>query len=181
MADYIFTIISRPVKTKDNSEFVRVFQELCFEESYASESDGTAWVGSYGEACWDDNSMIVVREKATGKVIGAYNSYCSSYSDLQEFLDDCVATVSDEEFNTLSAEEIEARQLKEEDYEEIDIETYIKDMLLDGQAFILTEAGNEKLRYNDGWGLVITKDETVSYDINILIDNYLLSKGLLGK
>ena len=179
MADYIFTIISRPVKTKNNSEFVKVFQDLGFEESEVI--GDTAFVGSYGEASWDDNSMLVVREKATGKVIGAYNSYCSDYSDLQEFLDDCVVTVSDEEFNTLSTEEIEARQPKEEDYEEIDIETYIKDMLLDGQAFVMTEAGNEKLRYNNGWGLVITKDETKCFDITRLIDNYLEDKGLLGK
>ena len=54
-------------------------------------------------------------------------------------------------------------------------------MLLDGQAFVMTEAGNEKLRYNNGWAIIITKDETKCFDITRLIDNYLEDKGLLGK
>ena len=41
MADYIFTILSRPVKTKDNSEFVRVFQDLGFE-------GGSGWAAEHG-------------------------------------------------------------------------------------------------------------------------------------
>ena len=84
MADYIFTILSRTVKTKDNSEFVRVFQDLGFEESQVI--GDTAFVGSYGEAYWDDDSMIVVKEKATGKVIGGYNTY-GGYETLEEFLE----------------------------------------------------------------------------------------------
>lgn len=162
MADYIFTITSRPVKTKDNEEFVRIFQQLGFEESEVL--GDTAFVGSYGEAYWDDDSMIVVREKATGKVIGAYNPYCN-VECLEEFLD--IEGI-------ILPEGAEAEDL----YEEIDIETYIKLMLLDGEAFVLTEAGNEKLRYNNGWGIVITKDETKCFDITMLINNYLQDKGL---
>ena len=161
MADYIFTILSRPVKTKDNSEFVRVFQGLGFEESEVI--GDTAFVGSYGEAYWDDDSMIVVREKVTSKVIGGYNTY-GGYETLEEFL----------EGHDIPKEAVEG-------YEEIGIETYIKDMLLDGQAFVMTEAGNEKLRYNNGWAIIITKDETKCFDITRLIDNYLEDKGLLGK
>ena len=165
MADYIFTITSRLVKTKDNAEFVKVFQDLGFEESQVI--GDTAFVGSYGEAYWDDDSMIVVREKATGKVIGAYNPYCNA-EDLDMYLN--------QESIDLP-EDTEAEDL----YEEIDIETYIKSMLLDGQAFVLTEAGNEKLRYNNGWAIIITKDETKCFDITMLVDNYLQDKGLLGK
>ena len=161
MADYVFTILSRPVKTKNNDEFVKVFLGLGFEESQVI--GDTAWVGSYGEAYWDDDSMIVVKEKATGNVIGGYNTY-GGYETLEAFL----------EGHDIPKEAVES-------YEEIDIETYIKSMLLDGQAFIITEAGNEKLRYNNGWGLIITKDDVVSYDINLLIDKYLEDKGLLGK
>lgn len=165
MADYIFTITSRPVKTKDNSEFVRVFQNLGFEESEVI--GDTAYVGSYGEAYWDDDSMIVVKEKATGKVIGAYNPYCN-VECLEEFLD--IEGI-------ILPEDTEAEDL----YEEIDIETYIKDMLLDGQAFVMTEAGHEKLRYNNGWAIIITKDETKCFDITRLVDTFLEDKGLLGK
>lgn len=165
MADYIFTITSRPVKTKDNSEFVRVFQNLGFEESEVI--GDTAYVGSYGEAYWDDDSMIVVREKATGKVIGGYNPYCNA-EDLDMYLD---------QEGIELPEDTEAEDL----YEEIDIETYIKDMLLDGQAFVMTEAGNEKLRYNNGWAIIITKDETKCFDITRLVDTFLEDKGLLGK
>ena len=164
MADYIFTILSRPVKTKDNSEFVRVFQDLGFEESEVI--GDTAFVGSYGEAYWDDDSMIVVREKATGKVIGAYNPYCNA-EDLYMYLNqEGIKLPEDEEAEDL--------------YEEIDVETYIKDMLLDGQAFVMTEAGHEKLRYNNGWAIIITKDETKCFDITRLVDIFLDDKGLLG-
>ena len=165
MADYIFTITSRPVKTKNNDEFVKVFLDLGFEESEVM--GDTAYVGSYGEAYWDDDSMIVVKEKATGKVIGAYNPYCN-VECLEEFLD--IEGI-------ILPEDTEAEDL----YEEVDIETYIKDMLLDGQAFVMTEAGSEKLRYNNGWAIVITKDETKCFDITRLVDTFLEDKGLLGK
>ena len=161
MADYIFTILSRPVKTKNNDEFVKVFLDLGFEESQVI--GDTAFVGSYGEAYWDDDSMIVVKDKATSKVIGGYNAY-GGYETLEDFL----------EGHDIPKETVG-------DYEEIDIETYIKSMLLDGQAFVMTEAGNEKLRYNNGWAIIITKDETKCFDITRLIDNYLEDKGLLGK
>lgn len=164
MADYIFTITSRPVKTKDNKEFVKVFQDLGFEESEVI--GDTAYVGSYGEAYWDDDSMIVVREKATGKAVGGYNAYTNT-EDLEMFL----------EYGCIDLPE----GVKTEDlYEEIDIETYIKSMLLDGQAFILTEAGHEKLRYNNGWAIIITKDETKCFDITRLVDTFLEDKGLIG-
>ena len=165
MADYIFTITSRPVKTKDNKEFVRIFQQLGFEESEVL--GDTAFVGSYGEAYWDDDSMIVVQEIANGKIIGAYNPYCNV---------ECL-----EEFLNIEGIKLPENTEAEDLYEEIDIETYIKSMLLDGQAFILTEAGNEKLRYNNGWAIVITKDETKCFDITRLIDTYLEDKNLLGK
>ena len=162
MADYIFTITSRVVKTKDNEEFVKVFQDLGFEESQIM--GDYAYVGSYGEAYWDDNSMIVVRKKATNKVIGAYNPYCN-VECLEEFLDVEGIEIPDD---------TEAEDL----YEELDIETYVKSMLLDGQAFVMTEAGHEKLRYNNGWAIIITKDETVCYDITRLVDTYLEDKNL---
>lgn len=158
MADYIFTILSRPVKTKNNDEFVKVFLDLGFEESQVI--GDTAFVGSYGEAYWDDDSMIVVRGVDTKRVIGAYNPY-NGYDSLEDYLID--------------------NNLPTNLYEEIDIETYIKDMLLDGQAFVMTEAGNEKLRYNNGWAIVITKDETKSFDVTRLVDTFLEDKGLLGK
>lgn len=165
MADYIYTITSRPVRTKDNKEFVNVFLGLGFEESEVI--GDTAFVGSYGEAYWDDDSMVVVKEKATGKAIGGYNAYTNT-EDLEMFLEyGCIKLPED-----TKAEDL---------YEEIDIETYIKSMLLDGEAFVLTEAGNEKLRYNNGWAIIITKDETQCYDITRLVDIYLENKGLLGK
>ena len=162
MADYIFTITSRPLKTKDNAEFVRVFQDLGFEESEVL--GDYAFVGSYGNGYWDENSMVVVREKATGKVIGAYNIY-GSCEDIEEYL---------------NSEGIELPEGKEvEDlYEEVDIEAYIKSMLLDGQALVLTEAGNEKLRYVNGWALIISKEETTCFDINMMTDRYLQDNGL---
>lgn len=150
MANYEFTVTSKPIKTKNNEEFLKVFLDLGFEES--SIENGSVYVGSYGEAYWDDNSLIVVRGTDTKKVIGAYNTYCG-YDTLEDYL--------------------MANNLPTNLYEEIDIVEYIQSMLLEGQAFVLTEAGHEKLRYNNGWAIIITKDEVKSYDITCLVEDYL--------
>ena len=162
MADYIFTITSRGVKTKDNKEFAKVFEDLGFEETTIS--GDYVYVASYGEAYWDDNSLIVVREKATGKVIGAYNPY-NNAEDLYMYLEQEGIKIPEDK--------------SEEDlYEEVDIVDYVQSMLIDGQAFVLTEAGNEKLRYNNGWALIISKNNVVSYDINLLVEKYLEDNNL---
>lgn len=162
MADYIFTVTSRPVQTKDNAEFVRVFQDLGFEESEVL-YDGSAYVGSYGQAYWDDDSMIVVFDKRTDKVVGAFNSYSNVEGTLEEYL------------NQMGIED------DINNFEEVTAEAYVQSMLLDGQAFVLTEAGNEKLRYNNGWALIISKNEVKCFDISRLVDMFLEEKCLLGK
>ena len=156
MADYIFTVISNEFSTKNNEEVAKVFQDLGFEESYAK--DDYVFVGSYGEQSWSDD-FYVVKEKATGKVIGAYDGM---YPELQG-LEDLVA-------DKLS---IDVNDVDTKDYEEILLRDYVQDMLLDNEAFVLQETGHEKLRYNSGWAIVITRSDIKSFDLCSMIDEYL--------
>ena len=157
MANYEFTVVSNEFKTKNNEEVSRVFQDLGFEESYVT-SGGYVFVGSYGEGSYNDD-MVVVKEKATGKVIGAYDTYNGEYSTLQEFLD--------------------SKELKG-DYEEVPLVDYLQDMLEDKEVFVLKEVGNEKLRYVCGCATIIGKDFTEFVNLDYEIEKILEAKGLEG-
>ena len=156
MADYTFTTISRPVRTKDNEEFFNVFLDLGFEES--CEIDGKARILSYGEATWTDD-MFVIIDDSTGKALGAYVD-----GDEQDFLSR-LEELTGEEFDT------EADALVK--YSKEPIATYVQDSLLEGEAFVLQEVGNERLRYNSGWAIVITKDDIKSFDLDLIVNDYL--------
>ena len=175
MADYIFTVASNEFKTKNNMEVSQVFQDLGFEESYVT-SGGYVFVGSYGEGSYNDD-MVVVKEKATGKVIGAYDTYNGMFSSLQEFLDN-LPNIKDEDFNKMSVEDLEKNKLKEEDYSEIPLVDYLQDMLEDKEVFVLKEVGNEKLRYVGGCATIIGKDFTEFVNLDYEIEKILEAKGL---
>ena len=175
MADYIFTVASNEFKTKNNEEVSQVFQDLGFEESYVT-SGGYVFVGSYGEGSLNDD-MIVVKEKATGKVIGAYDTYNGMFSSLQEFLDN-LPTIEDEDFDEMSVEDWEKNRLKEEDYSEIPLVDYLQDMLEDKEVFVLKEVGNEKLRYVGGCATIIGKNFTEFVNLDYEIEKIVEAKGL---
>ena len=177
MANYEFTVVSNEFNTKNNEEVASVFEDLGFEEVYSREN--FVFVGSEGQQAWSDD-FCVVNEKATGKIIGDYYTYNSMYADLQEFLNSKISDITDEEFAKMSAEELEAKQPNTEDYEEVPLDDYIQDMLLDGEAFVLKEVGNEKLRYNIGCALIITKNKVEFIDLDNKIRDFLKAEGLEG-
>lgn len=160
MANYEFTVVSNGFNTKNNEEVASVFENLGFEEVYSREN--YVFVGSYGQQAWSDD-FCVVKEKATDKIIGAYDTYNSMYADLQDFLNNKVDEGADEG-----------------DYEEVPLDDYIQDMLLDGEAFVLKEVGNEKLRYNIGCALIITKNKVEFIDLDNKIRDFLKAEGLEG-
>ena len=161
MADYIFTTVSNCFRTKDNQEVARVFEDLGFEETYVTPNNDV-FVGSYGEGAWSDDTYVVKNKE--GKVVGAYEAYNSQYGDMLELVSGKL--------------DIPYEEVNEEDYHEISLEAYIQDMLLDNQAFILQETGHEKLRYNVGSAIIITKDDVKFFDIGCLVRDYLESKGI---
>ena len=162
MANYEFTVVSNEFSTKDNAEVTKVFQDLGFEETYNREGSPYMFVGSYGEQAWSDD-MLVVKEKTTGKAVGAYDAYNSNYETLEEYLDDNI------------------QEGKVENFEEQPLDEYLQSMLEDKQVFVLKEVGNEKLRYNIGCAVIIGKDFVEWIDLDNKIRELVEGKGLLGK
>ena len=160
---------SRPFKTKNNEEVANVFLELGFEETWISKEDKVV-VASYNQQ-WND-FQYVVREKATGKVIGGFDSY-GEFSDTYEYLESehGISFDTEEEYT--------------EKYEELELSEYVQSMLVDGESFVLKEVAHEGLRYNSGWAIVIHKAnynkqgfDVKTFDLDMLVDDYLEEKGL---
>ena len=160
---------SRPFNTKDNAEVVRIFQELGFEET-AINKDGKVVVASH-EAQWTDGQYVVI-EKETKAVVGAYDNN-NEYGDMYAYLYE------------VQGRYFETEEEADEEFEEVELAEYVQDMLLDGEIFVMKETGNEGLRYNSGWAIIIHKAnynkqgyDVKTFDLDMLIDDYLEEKGL---
>lgn len=167
--DTNYTIISRPFNTKDNAEVVRIFQELGFKET-AINQDGKVVVTSH-DAQWTDGQYVVI-EKETKAVVGAYDNN-EEYGDMYAYLYE----VQNRYFETVEE--------ADEEFEEIELEEYVQSVLLDGEVFVLKETGNEGLRFNSGWAIIIHKAnynkqgyDVKTFDLDLLINDYLEEKGL---
>ena len=161
--------ISRPFNTTNNQEVVNVFTEIGFEETGITK-DGKIKVMSYNQQ-WND-FQYVVREKATGKIMGGFDSY-GEISDTFQYLEE----VHDIHFDT--------EEEYTDKYEELELAEYIQSMLADGEVFILKEISHEGLRYNSGWAIVIHKTnsnkqgfDVKTFDLDMLVDDYLEERGL---
>ena len=73
----------------------------------------------------------------------------------------------------------------DEEFEEIELEEYVQSVLLDGEVFVLKETGNEGLRFNSGWAIIIHNTnnnkqgyDVKTFDLDLLINDYLERKGL---
>ena len=148
MANFEFTSISNVFKTKDNKQVVKVFQNLGFEETY--ETENGVFIGSYSQQMLDD-SMHVIFDK-DDDIVAVYDDY--TYENLDEEIIDKLEDEDDKTYCVLSAEE------------------YLQNMLLDGEVVIYKEVGNEKLRYNSAFGLVISKYEIKAFSLDKLIEDY---------
>lgn len=161
--------ISRPFKTKNNKEVMNVFQEIGFEETFINKNEEVV-VASYNQQ-WND-FQYVVKEKATGKVIGGFDSY-GEISDTFEYLEaeHGISFDTEKEYT--------------DKYEELELSEYVQSMLEDGEVFILKEVSHEGLRYNNGWAIVIHKAnynkqgyDVKTFDLDMLVDDYIEEKGL---
>ena len=161
--------ISRPFKTKNNKEVINVFQEIGFEETIITD-EGKVKVRSHNQQ-WND-FQYVVREKATGKIMGGFDSY-GEISDTFEYLEaeHGISFDTEEEYT--------------DKYEELELAEYVQSMLEDGEVFVLKEISYEGLRYNSGWAIVIHKTnsnkqgfDVKTFDLDMLVDDYLEERGL---
>lgn len=164
--------ISRPFKTTNNREVVDVLMEIGFEETIINRDDKVV-VGSYNQQ-WND-FQYVIKEKATGKVIGGFDSY-GEIDDTFQYLEEVhgITFDTEEEYT--------------DHYEELELAEYIQSMLAEGESFVLKETSNEGLRHNTGWAIVINKNpnnkqgfDVKTFDLDYLVNDYLEEKGLREK
>ena len=142
MATYEFAVTSagNEFKVKDKEEVLQVISSLGYEESEIY-NDNSLFIGSYEKTIDDDNVII---EKSTNKPVAVEVN--SEYYELNE----------DETETDLINDIINDNGSK---YEIIVWHEYLQRKLLDNkQVAVITEAGNEKLRYAGSYTIIISKD-----------------------
>lgn len=149
MANYESTLISNEFKTKNNEEVLKVLLDLGLEETYITSNEKVS-IASYGQSM--DDSMNVIIDKETEKAVTAYTDY--TYENLDP---EILKTLEDENINK---------------YKEVSIYDYLKDMLLEGETIQIKETGNEKLRYNGAYGLVITQKSYQWFNLDDIMEKY---------
>ena len=155
MANYESVVISNDFKVKNPKEFFNVFNELGFEYTCIN-NDNTVCIASY-EQCWDSEHVVVI-EKQTKKFVGVITSWNIDCLSLEEWI------------------ELKKYNYKVEDLKEITVEEYIQTQLLDDSYCAIKETGNEKLRYNVGFAEVITKNNIKFFNLDQLVQLYVLEE-----
>lgn len=157
MANYVSVVVSNDFKVKEDSiDNVRRAISY-FEESYVSEI-GDTFIGSYENMLSD--SILVVIDKRTNKVLASYDS--DNY-DISDVIEENGSYIEDnlEKANIVSEDEYDIN-----DFEEIDFCKYIQSVLEDDSYAFIKEVGHEKLRYAVGCGVLITKDTIKWLDLD---------------
>lgn len=141
-------VLSRPFRVKDTDEARKVFEMLGFEV----EIDCDDKVVIFSEnSYWDDDAVAILDTK-TGKYVGGYNT---AYQEAGEVFP---------EFEHDSTR-----------YEDVELEKFVKDIIVDYEVFVLTETYNEGFRYNGAWSIMISQFDTRSVNLDEIIDNNVKS------
>ena len=136
--------LSNSFRVRDNNEAQKVFEDLGFN----TEIDCDDKLIIFAEdISWAD-SMIAILDKNTNKYVGGYDS---SYCEANEFVPEV--------------------DKEPERYEEVELETFIKDILVNNEVFVLKENWNEGFRYSGAWAIMISKDEIRSINLDTFIQD----------
>lgn len=141
-------VLSRPFRVRNTDEARRVFEMLGFEV----EIDCDDKVVIFSEnSYWDDDAVAILDTKID-KYVGGYST---AYQEIGEVFPDF--------------EHDPTR------YEEVELEKFVKDIIVDYEVFVLTETYNEGFRYNGAWSIMISNFDTRSVNLNEIIDNNVKS------
>lgn len=169
MADYLFAVASNSFNIKEESISNMRRALLIYDESYVSDK-GEAFIGSYDMSLSDTINVVI--DKRTGKVIGSYET---DYLSLEDCIEENGYTIEEdlEELGIPSGEEYNV-----EDFTEVPLTQFIQENLLDGEYVFIKEAGHEKLRYVGACGLLITKTLIKWLNLDFIAAGHLSKEGL---
>lgn len=142
------TTLSRPFNVRDTDEAYKVFTDLGFSVDVGIENDIVIYSN---DVSWDDNAVAIWDTKID-KYVGGYNT---AYQEAGEVFPDF-------EYDSTR-------------YEEVELEKFVKDIIVDYEVFVLTETYNEGFRYNGAWSIMISKFDTRSVNLDELINNNVKS------
>lgn len=169
MADYLFAVGSNSFRIKEESISNMRRALLIYDESYVSDK-GEAFIGSYDMSLSDTINVVI--DKRTGKVIGSYET---DYLSLEDCIEENGYTIEEnlQELGIPSGEEYNV-----EDFTEVPLIKFIQENLLKGEYVFIKEAGHEKLRYVGGCGLLITKKSEQWINLDRIAEELLEKEGL---
>ena len=169
MADYLFAVGSNSFNIKEESIDNMRRALLIYDESYVSDK-GEAFIGSYDMNVSDTINVVI--DKRTGRVIGSYET---DYLSLEDCIEENGDTI-EEDLKELSIPSEEEYNV--EDFTEVPLTEFIQENLLEGEYVFIKEAGNEKLRYIGACGLLITKTLIKWLNLDFIASGYLEKEGL---
>ena len=169
MADYEFVVASNSFNIKEESISNMRRALLMYDESHVSDK-GEAFIGSYDMNLSDTINVVI--DKRTGKVIGSYET---DYLSLEDCIEENGYTIEEglEELSIPSGEEYSV-----EDFTEVPLIEFIQENLLEGEYVFIKEVGHEKLRYVGACGLLITKKSKQWISLDRAAEELLEKEGL---
>lgn len=162
--NYDSVVISNYFKVKDKDEVIKVLENFNFE-THRDERTDTIWFGGY-DVFWDYDCLVAL-DKKDGTLIFVMTEYplhaedIATDKDITNALSDAGYTRDDVNIITLGE--------------------YLQDQVLPDEHILVTETGNEGLRYNVGATCLITKKELMTFSCQDAAESYLVRQESITK
>lgn len=162
--NYDSVIISNNFKVKDEKAVVKVLENAGFEVNIDKPTD-TVWFGGY-DVIWDDDYLVVLDKKDNAPVLlimdyPIYAEDIATDEDITNALTEAGYTRDEVKFTSLGE--------------------YLQDQVLPDEHILVTETGNEGLRYNIGATCLITNKELIFFNCQDAAESYLVRKESIKK
>lgn len=155
--NYDSVIISNDFKVKDKDTVAKVLENFGFEVNI-DESTNTVRFGGY-DVFWDYDCLVAL-DKKDGTLVFVMTEYPLRREDI----------VTDEDITNALTEAGYTR----DDVNIITLGEYLQDQVLPDEHILVTETGNEGLRYNIGATCLITKKELITFNCQDAAESYLV-------
>ena len=155
--NYDSVIISNYFKVKDKDKVAEVLKNFEFEVN-VDESTNTIRFGGY-DVFWDYDCLVAL-DKQDGTLVFVMTEYPLRREDF----------ATDEDITNALTEAGYTR----DDVNIITLGEYLQDQVLPDEHILVTETGNEGLRYNIGATCLITKKELVTFNCQDTAESYLV-------
>lgn len=162
--NYDSVVISNYFKVKDKDEVIKVLENFNFE-TYRDERTDTIWFGGY-DVIWDYDCLVAL-DKKDDALIFVMTEYPLHTEDI----------ATDKDINNALSDAGYTR----DDVNIITLGEYLQDQVLPDEHILVTETGNEGLRYNIGATCLITKKELRTFSCQDAAESYLVRQESIKK